>query len=296
MKKTLLSLVAMLGCIALAHAQYDALRTRIAAITAGKKADIGVGLIDLTTGDTLSVHGNRHYMTQSVYKFHLALAMMAEVDKGNFQIDQPIFVRKADLLPDMWSPLRDEYPKGEVLVPLRKIMDYTVGKSDNSGCDLMFKLLGGTQVVQAYIQSLGIKDVSIAATEHEIEQSKGYQLAAKNWTTPRAAAELLRIFAQKHILSDSSHAILWRMMVNASSGPKRIKGLLPAGVVVGHKTGTAGTHKGFTPATNDIGILQLPNGKQLALAVFVCDSYETPETNERIIAEIAQAVCEAFMK
>ncbi len=62
------------------------------------------------------------------------------------------------------------------------------------------------------------------------------------------------------------------LMTETTTGTKRIKGLLPNGTVVAHKTGTSATVKGVTAATNDVGLVTLPNGRHLAIAVFVSDS------------------------
>jgi beta-lactamase class A len=79
-------------------------------------------------------------------------------------------------------------------------------------------------------------------------------------------------------------------MVENYTSAKRLKGLLPDSIVVAHKTGTSGTNdKGISAGTNDVGIISLPNGKHLAIAVFVSDSNENYDTNERIIAQISLA-------
>jgi hypothetical protein len=43
---------------------------------------------------------------QSVFKMHIALAALSEVDKGNISLKEQVAVREAELLPDLWSPLR----------------------------------------------------------------------------------------------------------------------------------------------------------------------------------------------
>ena len=73
------------------------------------------------------------------------------------------------------------------------------------------------------------------------------------------------------------------------SGAKRLKGRLPAGTLVAHKTGTGGTRDGIASATNDIGIITLPNVTHLAVAVFVSDSSADEAVRERVIARIAKA-------
>jgi beta-lactamase class A len=96
-------------------------------------------------------------------------------------------------------------------------------------------------------------------------------------------------------LSASSNAFLLKLLTETSTGPKRIKGLLPAATVVAHKTGSSDSNaKGVTAATNDVGIITLPDGRHVALAVFVSDSLETPDDNERIIAWVAKMVFDAF--
>src|SRR5215469_13557678 len=78
-------------------------------------------------------------------------------------------------------------------------------------------------------------------------------------------------------------------MIESVPGARRIKGQLPAGTVVAHKTGTGGTRDGITSATNDIGIITLPDGRHLAVAVFVSDSAADDTTREALIARIAKA-------
>ena len=65
---------------------------------------------------------------------------------------------------------------------------------------------------------------------------------------------------------------------------------LPPGTTLAHKTGHSGTHGGVTAATNDIGLVTLPDGRRVAIAVFVTDSRANETTRQRVIARIAQAV------
>jgi len=277
----------------LSYAQTDLLRKQIETIVNTKQADVGVAIYGLESSDTLTFQGSKHYPMQSVYKFHLALAVLDQVDKGKLSLDQKILLKKRDLLPNTHSPLRDKYPNGNVQVPLSEILEYTISLSDNNGCDILFRLLGGTKSVHTYIQKLGIRDVSIQATEEEMHQEWNVQFT--NWTTPFAVAQLLKKFHEKKVLSDKSTAYLWKVMAETTTGPDRLKGQLPAGTVVAHKTGTSGTNaQGITAAINDAGIVTLPNGKHFAIVVFVTNTKEDSKTNEKIIADIAKAAWDYF--
>lgn len=76
--------------------------------------------------------------------------------------------------------------------------------------------------------------------------------------------------------------------------PDRLKAGVPAGWTVGHKTGTSGTWKGVTVATNDVGILTAADGHRIAVAVFVADSTAPDDARARLIADAAAKVAAAY--
>jgi beta-lactamase class A len=139
-----------------------------------------------------------------------------------------------------------------------------------------------------------VKGISIVATEEEMYKSWDTQFT--NWCEPFAMAQLLEIFYQGKHLSKPSSAFLKKLMTETTTGLKRIKGLLPEGTIVIHKTGTSDTNeKGITAATNDAGIVTLPNGKHFAIVVFVTNSPENQDTRERVIAEISKALWDYYI-
>ena len=275
-------------------AQIDKLRIQIEQITKNKHAKVGVAILGLDSKDTLTVNGGEHFAMQSVYKFHLALAVLNKVDKGKLSLNQKVFVSKADIRPDTWSPLRDKYPNGNANITVSELLNYTVGQSDNNGCDILFKLVGGTNVVNKYIHALGIKDVAIVGTEAEMHADWNVQYA--NYSTPWAAAKLLEKYYKSHILSKNSQDFLWKAMVETTTGTTKIKALLPKIAIIAHKSGWSGSNiDGLTGATNDIGIVTLPNGKRFAIAIFVSNSMEKEIVNDGIIAEISKATWNYFI-
>lgn len=261
---------------------------------AHKKADVGVSVHGIDSKDTITVNGDKHYPMQSVFKFHIAMAVLNQVDKGKLSLSQKIHIKKSELLPDTWSPIRDAHPKGDVILPLSEIIKYTVAQSDNNGCDILMRLIGGPKPINDYIHSLGIKDVAIKANEEEMH--KEWDVQFLNWSTPKAVTDLLVKFYTKKVLSKESFNFLWKTMVETSTGTNRLKGQLPKGTVVGHKTGTSDTNKqGVTSAINDVGIVKLPNGKHYAIAVFVCNTRENEATNDKIISDISKLVWDYFI-
>jgi beta-lactamase class A len=196
--------------------QKNDLRTKVQHVINAHTSNVGFSLLNLENGDTLTFNGSKRLPMQSVYKFHLALAVLHQVDLKKLRLNQKVLLKKTDLKEDTWSPLRDKYPNGGVAVTLSEILQATVGQSDNNGCDILFHLLGGTENVNAYTKSLGIKEVDIVGTEEEMHHDQNVQF--RNYTTASEATHLLQLFYKKKILSKSSHAVLWKWMTESLSG------------------------------------------------------------------------------
>lgn len=272
----------------IALAQLSGLKPAIEAIGKEAKGIVGVGIMDLKTRETLLINEDHKFPMQSTFKFPLAIAVLDLVDKGKLKLDQKIHIGKAQLDQHTHSPMRDKHPDQDFDITIGELLGYSVSESDNNACDILFELAGGTKKVNDYIHSLGVKGIEIVATEKEMKA--GWHVQYTNFAHPSAYLQLLEIVHQRKYLSRSSHDFLWKCLVEGPTGLKRIKGELPNGTVVAHKTGTSGTNdKGITAATNDVGIVRLPNGKDIAIVVFVSDAATDLATRESVIARIANA-------
>jgi len=267
-----------------------ALQDSLENIAKDARGTVGVSILYKGTGQRISLHGKDHFPMQSVFKFPLALYILHDVDNGRLSLDQKIHIDQKDWASKLYSPLRDSLKGQTTDLSLRTLLRYTVSSSDNSGCDILFKLAGGPHVVNDYIHQIGIKDIAIVATETEM--AKAWDIQYGNWCTPDAMTALLERFMEGKILKPATTKILMQFMINTTTGPGRIKGLLPPGTPVAHKTGSSNTNdKGITAATNDAGIITLPDGKQLIITVFVKDAAADQATREGVIARTAAAAC-----
>ena len=270
------------------HAQVArrGLQKKIAAVANAHAATVGVTIQNAEGTESFGVNGDHHFAMQSVYKFHLALALLHLVDDGKLQLEQVVTLRKEQIDTDTHSPMRDAYPDQDITISIKELLRYTVSLSDNNACDALFQLAGGTKAVNEYIHSLQVEDVSVAATEGEMKKDGTVQFT--NWSTPRAATWLLWLYDRASILSTASHDYLWELMM-ASVKSDRLKGKLPAHASVAHKPGTSGRdQEGIRAAFNDIGIVTLPDGSRFYISVFINNSKEPDEVNAGIIADITR--------
>jgi beta-lactamase class A len=267
------------------------LRERIKQISETAKGRVGVTATVLETGESVSLNGDRQFPMLSVYKFPIAMAVLDRVDRGKLKLDQKIRIETSDVV--RGSQILDRPSIGAEFT-LTQLLKYMVSDSDNTACDVLLRLIGKPKIVTQYLRDLGVNDIVVANTEQELKQ--GSTVEYRNDATPDAAVVLLRTFHEGKGLSRSSQALLRRLMTETTTGKQRIKGLLPNGAVVAHKTGTSATVKGMTVATNDVGLVTLPNGQTLAIAVFVSDSTAEAAIRERAIAQVTRAVWDEWSK
>ena len=277
-------------------AQKAELKKEISKITEGKKATVAVSVLGIDFPFQYNNNNaEKKLPMQSVFKYHIALAVLDLVDKGKLSLDQKVFIKKSELLPNTWSPIREKNPEGNFEMPISELIEYSVAMSDNVGCDVLLRLIGGPKVVNDYIVSKGVKNTQIVYNE-ELMQS-AWKNQYENYTTMKSATRLLKDFYKGKILSKKSTEFLLAVMYRTSTGLNKIVEQLPKYAKVAHKTGSSGKNDaGLTGAENDIAIITLPNGKTYAIAIFVSDSTESYDVNCKMISDISKVVFEILEK
>jgi beta-lactamase class A len=296
------------------------LEKQFASIAEAAKGKVGAAAVVLETGDAALLNADGHYPMQSVYKLPICMAMVDQIRLGQHDLDEVIGVTPTDLVRQgQASPLRDKNPNGGEFT-IRELIRLTLVESDGSASDVLLRVMGGPNVVQEYIEQIGIHDMHIVNTEKEL--GANWETQYQDWATPVAAAEVLRWFqlsvqelgpgpreikiikyatanvqpSQRQYWHIGDLRFIDGLMVDSRTGLERIRGLVPGDITVAHKTGSGGTQNGITSATNDVGIIDLPNGKHLAVAVFVSDSPADDKTRDAVIAKIAKAAYDKWGK
>jgi len=265
---------------------------RAVALEAHGKVSVACSL----PGSTLNcdLNPNARPPMQSVFKLPLAFTVLHQVEKGTLSLDQPVqFLPEDRILPHVYSPLQDQYPDAGVDVPLRELLRLTVSLSDNVAADILLRLAGGPKAVNEYIAGLGISGFHLQDSEAVLHHEVSAQY--RNWFEPAGAVQLLRRISDNSPLT-SEHTDLFLGWMTSDLRTRRLEGDLPAGTRVAHKSGTSDVDNGVAHATNDIGLIPLPDGRRIAIAVFVTDSTADEPTREQVIARIARAAYDAGLE
>ena len=285
-----------------ASAQSD-LQMHLAGIAADARGTVSVAC--LLPGSTLNCDLHPHYRApmQSVFKLPLVITVLHLADAGKLLpgqrtdesgsviLDRPVRFLAKDRIPHAYSPLQDRYPDAGVDVPLRELVRLTAGESDNAASEVLLRIVGGPAVVENYMHALGVIEFQLQDGEQGLHRDREAQY--RNWITPAAAVMLLQRLVTDPPLSPAATDFLMQTLIASSTGATRLRAGLPPGTELAHKTGTSGERNGNAEATNDMGLVTLPDGRRLAVAVFISDAHADEATRDKVIARIGRAVYDA---
>ena len=313
---------------ALADWDRDKLDKGIDAIETRSKGRLGIALMDLRDRQLWSHRGSETFPMQSVFKLPLAVAVLQQVEAGKFRLDQPITVTRKDFSL-FHSPLAKAFKGERNDYPLRELIRLAAGESDNTAADLLMREIGGPQVVTKMLRDGGVQAMSIDRYERlfqpeiyglkgfgwdEVVDEKAFRAELKamrprlrianlsnalkdkrDASTPEASAQFLEALAKGNWLREPAHtALLDKIMLETKTGPQRIRAGLPDGARFAHKTGLGPSADGLNHATNDIGIVTLPDGRRFAIAVYLAGSQADAKAREAAHAAVARLAVESL--
>ena len=112
------------------------LENRIDSLLNGKKATVGIA-VWTDKGDMLRYNDHVHFPLLSVFKFHVALAVLDKMDKQSISLDSIVSI-KASQMPPNTSPCGRSFPT-RISRLRRELMQYSISQSDNNACDILIE-------------------------------------------------------------------------------------------------------------------------------------------------------------
>jgi beta-lactamase class A len=231
----------------------------------------------------------------SVYKLPIAVAVLHSVETGQISLSQTLhFVPSQLIAPTGYSPLRDQHPHGAVDDTVEDLLRRSIVDSDNVASDVLLRAIGGPAAAEQYLGSIVLYGIHIRDYEGDVDRN--VQLQYRNVGESHALVGLLVRLAERSPLTPAHTQLLLGWMAASRTGDQRLGALLPPGTVVAGKTGTSGQDRTTINATNDVGLITLPDGKRLAIAVLIADSSAPYAVRQHVIGEIARAIYDAAVK
>ncbi len=304
------------------HAQQEL--ARLSELSGGK---LGLNAIHLESGTTLTQFSNESFGMASTYKVPIAIQLLTRVDSGLLRLDQMVELSASDL---HWGSgmLTDRFnwpnsTKPGVALSIRSLLELMMLISDNSATDICLRLAGGPALVNARLIRSGINGISVnrptvvliadflgvpldqgkplspayldslgktITPEQEQAAAIDFDKDPRDSATPSGMTTLLTKLFKGELLSPASTSLLMDIMTRCETGTTRLKGLLPPGTLVAHKTGTIGM------SSNEVGIITRPGNRgHVVISVFVKSSTKPIPDRERAIAEAARLTYDYFV-
>ena len=286
---------------------------------------LGVGLMNLESGESYLFNGERRFPMQSVFKLPLAAAVLGEIDTGKILSSERVFLIDQQLSPQhspiaaAW-PDRREYSVGDLLEAM-------VVDSDNTAADVLLKRIGGPGALTAWLTAKNLTGIRVDRYERELQPQlhgmgafrpawrdpaafaaardkvppatriaamAAYMVDPRDTATPRGMLEFLQKLDRRELISVTSTRLLLEMMGRTTRGAARLQAGLPADAHLAHRPGTADFAQGRSPAHNDVGIFTLADRRAYAIAVFLSGATLDDAGRDAVVTRVARAAVRAI--
>jgi beta-lactamase class A len=301
--------------------EQQALDQRLSEIGGGFAGHVGIAVRDLEAGRTMHFNGLERFPQQSVSKLWVALAALDLVDEGDLELDESARIGREDLTV-FHQPIRDIVKaRGSFRSDYDDLIERALTRSDNTANDRVLRRVGGPEAVQEFLDDNELASIRfgtdertkqslIAGLEWQQRFSMGkvfydardevpearrrrafetYLADPMDGASPVGIVAALGLLAQGKLLSEESTNYILDVLERTRSGPRRLKGAVPAGWTIGHKTGTGQFFDGEQSGYNDIGILTAPDGTQYTLAVMIARTRSSYAARMEMMQEVTRA-------
>jgi beta-lactamase class A len=263
---------------------------RIAELANPALGRIGVAAVDLTTGEQVMVLGDQLFPMASTSKIAVAAAYLEMVEQGRYSLSSefPLMMPVASA---KYSSVKAPVRAGQYMSAI-DLIEIMITRSSNPATDALLAAVGGPAQVNDWIRRQGIGNFSINRDIATLVRDDGQYNPAthidpRDAATPRAMVRLLEGLYRGEFLSDQSRQVILGSMSRTVTGKRRIPANIPLEARVSHKTGS------LNNTSSDIGIIECPDGRVIAVAIYVTGQGSKLAREERIAA-IARALYDGF--
>ena len=303
----------------------EALQQELNRIAASFQGKVGIGVTQAGCDWVVGARQDEFFPQQSVSKLWVALSVLDAVDRGKVRLDQPLTLRPEDLVvfnqPMRWRLLEE----GSLTLPVHSLLESSLSLSDNLANDKLLWTVGGPDHVRNILKERGLGGIRFGPGERLLQSG----IAGVQWTpklalannfndarerlpmeqrqallaryvadpldgaTPAAISKALGQLAMGDLLSPANTQVMLDIMAHSRSGPRRLKGGVPAGWKVYHKTGTGQELRGLATGYNDVAVFVAPDGTSYGVAVMIGETRQPIPVRMEMMQAVSRAVAAA---
>ena len=279
---------------------------------------LGVAAEDLGTRQLWDFNGDLPFVLGAAARIPILAAVMVEQASGRLGASETIAVRDVDLSPPP-SAVADAWPsrKSYTVAALEAL----ARAGDNTALDLLLKRIGGPGAVNGLLDVRQLGGISVDRYRRQVEtEAAGLASFRVDWkgetgwrhaitsvspnerasvirrrtrdqrdtATPVGMVRLLEVFNTREIFAGADARLL------LGDDPGYLAKVLPEGAKIWQAAGANRFDLCVTPESHAVALIELKDGRRIAMAVFLTASTANAATRETIIAEAGRAVLKSF--
>ena len=292
-------------------------------IAASAPGTLGVRVMHGESGDGAAVNGAEWFPMMSVYKLPIAIHALRQAQRGKLDLTASVTLTAEDRRPGLSPLARQIEERGPLVLTIRALISSIMRVSDNTASDALLRIVGGPQAVRATLTELRVRGVDVSRYELEfaadyygvccVDRMKPFALEQfaeaigrvppaarrkaadafvndrRDSAQPEGMADLLARLARGELLDAADTRWLLDEMAEMHNRDTRIRAGLPPGTRVSLRPGTSGETDGIRAASNDNGIVVLPDGRgHLIIAAFLKGARGPEAKCDATLAEVAR--------
>jgi beta-lactamase class A len=277
-------LLAACGATAVRNSNIATAQARLATLETASGGRLGVYALNTADGSVIAHRGDERFPLCSTFKLVAAAGVLAQQMREPGLLSQRIKYTPVELV--SYSPITEKHIADGMTVA--ELCAAAIQYSDNTAGNMLIKILGGPPAVTAFARNIG--DDTFRLDRWETELNTAIPGDTRDTTTPAAMAATVQKLVLGDTLAAPQREQLQAWLRGNTTGATRIRAGVPAGWVVGDKTGG-----GDYGANNDVAVLWPPGKPPIVLALYMTQRDKHAKPKNEVLAEATRVIVGAWI-
>lgn len=248
-------------------------------------ARVGVSILNVENGREWQYRADERFPLTSTFKLLACAAVLHKVDRESETLDRRITYRSDDLV--TYSPITEKHVDSGMTIG--ELCEAALHLSDNTAANLVLDVLGGPDVLTAYLREIGDDVTRLDRIEPDLNAATPGD--ARDTTTPNAMRATLTYLLLGDALSLESRQLLEDWLTGNQVGGPLLRAGLPDDWKIADRTGAGGFGSRAI-----VAVIWPPERKPVIVAIYITQTSASMEERNAAIADLGQEIAAAIMR
>lgn len=244
------------------------------------QARIGFAVFDAKDNSMRNYRGNERFPINSTHKVLSCAALLANVDHGHSTLGDKVSFDQSKLVD--YSPVTKDRIQPKTMT-LGELCAAAVIYSDNTAANLVFDHIGGPQGLTTFLREMNDLVTRSDRTEPTLNEAVPGDL--RDTSTPISMSHTIAKLVLGDTLSATSKTQLGQWMKDDKVADALLRSVLPAGWIIGDKTGAGGYG-----SRSIVAVVWPPKRQPLVISIYITQTKASMARSNQAIARIGSAI------